>query len=243
MVELDRLKVSLTKNGYFKFAELLKAYSRWEILANADGKHEGIDLVPSQIRNMMDENPQTGEIPAFWDDIRAHGHLAIDAFSVVAMLFSHSRLIQLMIQASEGRPEFTGYILRGDLLQEKEYTNLAYTLGCFGLSDYRRGSGAVEYNLTPVVYHLRQAHDLVRLLLRSKLQRSGWIDPALNPLSPDRPLLEEMKDHNFHRVLSMEWDRFSVWLEGTLEMPEFVGKFGLREVKLFSTPIILPPGR
>src|ERR1051326_8772395 len=142
MVDLDTLRVSLTKNGVFKIAELVKMYPDSQVLDHVYGDHEGINVAKSMIANMMDADIRTGLAPAYWDDIRPQGDHAIDAFTVVAMLFSHGALIDLMKRSSEGRPEYTGHFFRGDLNigkgSEKAYTNLAYSLACFGLSTYRR---------------------------------------------------------------------------------------------------------
>lgn len=159
MIDLATLRVSLTKNGFFKVAELVKMYAGAEVLDHVRGDHVGINIARSQIANMMDADIRTGLAPAYWDDIRDQGEHAIDAFTVVVMLFSHGAIIDLMQRASEGRAEYTGYFLRGDLKadkagkgSEKAHTNFAYALACFGLSRYRRGAHAVEYNLQPVVY-------------------------------------------------------------------------------------------
>lgn len=237
MIDLNQLKVSLTKNGCFKVAEVLKAYSRWEVLDHVEGRHEGIDVKRSQIANMLDMNPATDEIPAFWDDIRHHGNQSIDAFTLVAMLFSHEKVIRLMVEASRNQPEYTGYFLRKDL-SNKEYTNLAYAFGCFGISDYRPGQSTVEYDLVPAIYHLREHGKLVQELLTSKLKRAGWKDPRGNRLSTDGSLFEELQKHRFHRVLSMEWERFEQWLNGHLDMEPVLTRFGLREVGLFKSPFV-----
>ena len=63
MVDFESLKVSLTKNGYFKVAELLKVHSRSEVLDNLVGTHPRINIVRSQIANMLDCNSATNEVP------------------------------------------------------------------------------------------------------------------------------------------------------------------------------------
>jgi hypothetical protein len=239
MVNFDLLRVSLTKNGYFKVAELLKGHPRSEVLDYAEGHYKGINVKRSQLANMLDGNPTTGHIPEYWDSIRVHGHQAIDAFTVVAMLFSHHRFIRLLQTASEGRPEFAGYFLRTDLTT-KEFTNLAYALGCFGLWRYRRAAGAVEYTLAPVVYRLRSVGSLVRDLLEHKLKRAGWRDPRYYRTSPDREFMVEAQSHQLHRVFSMTWPLFSDWMEGRLRIKAPEGPFGIREVGLFDSPIQSP---
>src|SRR5260370_4906142 len=106
MIDLDSLRVSLTKNGFFKVAELLRMHASDQILDRVGGEHPGINLVASQIANMLDADPRTGLAPAYWDEIRALGDHAVDAFTVVAMLFSHGTFIRLMQQGSEGRSEY-----------------------------------------------------------------------------------------------------------------------------------------
>src|SRR5437870_3126207 len=128
MIDLQSLRVSLTKNGYFKVAELLKAHTRRDVLENAFGVHQGINIIASQIGNMLDVNTITNDVPEYWDEIRDHGWEGIDALTVVAMLMSHHRIIGIMKAASAGRPEFQGYFLRDDFPQKKEYTNFAYAL-------------------------------------------------------------------------------------------------------------------
>jgi len=232
MVDFELLRVSLTKNGYFKIAWLLRHYSRFDVLDHVYGDVRGVNLAKSQVANMLDVDMVSGEIPEYWDQARVRGEHELDAFCVLAMLFSHHRLIALMQAGSQGRPEFTGYFLREDL-GEKEYTNFAYALGCFGLSEYRRGAGAVSYDLSPVIYHLRNSSDIVAALLRRKLQRAGWRDPDRFGVRPDREFAAELRANNVHGVLSMEWSRFNAFLAGRLRMEEPVGRFGLTEVGLF----------
>lgn len=240
MVDLTTLRVSLTKNGAFKIAELVKMYPGSEVLDHVSGEHAGINVVRSQIANMMDADIRTGLAPAYWDDIREHGHHAIDALTVVAMLFSHGAIIDLMQRASANRPEYTGYFLRGDLHagkgSGKAYTNLAYALACFGLSPYRPGVGAVEYNLQPVVYHLLGAGEIVHDLLRQKFLRSGWREQL------DGNLFNALEANGANRVMSMEWDHFDGWLKGRLRMRQApITSFGLSDVGMFTaTPRLHP---
>jgi hypothetical protein len=240
MIDLASLRVSLTKNGVFKVAELVKMYPGAQVLDHVYGDHVGINVVKSQIANLMDADIRTGLAPAYWDDIRAHGDHAIDALTVVALLFSHGAIIDLMRRASEGRAEYTGYFLRGDLRagkgSEKAHTNLAYALACFGLSLYRRGHGTVEYNLQPVVYHLLRAGEIVHDLLRQKFLRAGWREQI------DGNLFKALEEQRAHRVMSMKWGHFSAWLKGKLKLPQPTpGLFGLRDVGMFSSHPRLHP--
>ena len=119
--------------------------------------------------------------------------------------------------------------------QLKEYTNFAYSLACFGLSQYRRGAGAVSYNLAPAIYQLRAPAraEILQDLLRHKLQRAGWRDPDLYPVNAGLPFMDELQSNNVHKVFSMQWPRFASFLNGNLRMTEPAVPFGLREVGLF----------
>jgi DNA-directed RNA polymerase subunit L len=231
MTDLNLLRHSLTKNGAFKIAAFVKQHSLFDMLEHLEDGPRGMRVTTSQIANMMDA--LSGEIPEYWHAIKELGDQAIDAFTVVTSLVSHHAMIDLMQKSSEGRPEFTGYFLRTDISagagSGKVFTNVAYAMGCFGLSvpRYVRGARAVSYNLAPVIYHLRDAGNLVHDLLRKKLRRARWT-------GTDGTLMDELQALRFHRVFSMEWPRFSQWLDNRLRIARPAGTFGIQETGLFS---------
>ena len=57
MSGLEELKVSLTKNGYFKVADVIANHPRHEVLANIRGRYPGINLDRAQIANMLSADP------------------------------------------------------------------------------------------------------------------------------------------------------------------------------------------
>ena len=65
---LDALKVSLTKNGYFKVAEVIKKHPRNEILDNIEGVHEGINIEAAQVKGMLSYDESQNEFPEVWDE-------------------------------------------------------------------------------------------------------------------------------------------------------------------------------
>ena len=77
MPGLAELKVSLTKNGYFKVVEVIVRHPRHEVLANLRGTHMGINLDRAQIANMLSADPETGELPEEWDEVRQYPQRAI----------------------------------------------------------------------------------------------------------------------------------------------------------------------
>src|SRR5262249_48289081 len=155
-----RLRVSLTKNGYLKIAELVRRHPRWEVLDNVRNRYRHINLARSQAAKIMGEGI-SGELPEFWDEIRAYDNRAVDGFVLVAIIMSHADLIRLLIEADQG--EMKGCLDRGDI-GEKAYTNLVYAMSQCGLCDYVRGAESVNYDMRGLVYDLREAGPLVRQL-------------------------------------------------------------------------------
>ena len=182
MLQLERLRVSLTKNGYLKIANLVRHHARWDVLGNAEGSHHGINIKRSQISNIMCADPITGQLPEFWDGIKRFRDEAIDAFTLVAVILSHEKLIETFRRASAGN-------MRRRLRKErhcsrKEYTNLVYAMASLGLCQYVKGADVVAYDFYRLIYNLRGPRRLVQLI-ESKLERCGWLDPRHYPHSTD----------------------------------------------------------
>jgi hypothetical protein len=216
MVDLENLRVSLTKNGYLKIATLVELHPSDEMLDHATGSHPGVNLVASQVGNVLCAD-QTGMVPGLWDAVRGHDRDTIRAFTLIAVVFSHHRLIETFLSAGQGTPR--GTILRTDFATEKEYTNLAFALAEVGAARYARGANQIEYDLTPVIEQLRDVGPLVGRLLQAKLRRCGWRDPDEYPVSADLPLLNECRRQRFHEVLGQSFQQFSAWISGSPRRP------------------------
>lgn len=67
MIELENLCVSLTKNGYLKISQLVQLHPRNEILDNVYDVHKGINLVKSQVANILGADARSGFVPSYWD--------------------------------------------------------------------------------------------------------------------------------------------------------------------------------
>ncbi len=228
MIDVKRLRVSLTKNGYLKIAEVIRQHHRFEVLDHLEGSLPGINLKRSQISNILSVDPATKQLPKFWDEIREYGDAAIDAFTFIAIILSHHKFIQLYTEASQGwLGTFRGRFRRDDL-KEKEYTNLVYAMAELNLCEYERGSEDIAYDLYPVVYFTLPAHDLVRDLIASKLARCGWRDPSIFPGSPHKELIQECRALALNRVFSMKWLDFKAWVAGELDIDPPDVQFGLR---------------
>lgn len=93
---LDALKVSLTKNGYFKVAEVIKKHPRNEILDNIGGVYEGINIEAAQIKGMLSYNETTNEFPEVWDEVKELGDKAVEALVFISIIYSHKTLIEVL---------------------------------------------------------------------------------------------------------------------------------------------------
>jgi hypothetical protein len=89
MSGLHELNVSLTKNGYFKVADVIAKHPRHEVLNKIRSTYAGINLDRAQIANMLSADPSTKELPEEWDEIRNYSKRAIDALVFISILFSH----------------------------------------------------------------------------------------------------------------------------------------------------------
>ena len=209
MPGLDELKVSLTKNGYFKVADVIAKHPRHEVLDNIRGTYPDINLDRAQIVKMLSADLVTKELPEEWDEIRNYDKRAIEAFVFIAVLFSHHMLINVFAKSMTA--EMRGVLKREDLT-DKAYTNLAYSMKTIGLCPYIPGADSIDYNLTPLFKEM-SIGPLVKRLLARKLATTGWQEPGPNdPFI--RTFYEQCFHFGFHRTLGISERQFQDWLEG-----------------------------
>jgi hypothetical protein len=216
MVEVENLIVSLTKNGGLKTARLVMIYPSNEILDHVSGSIPHVNLVRSQVANILCADPLTDSVPALWDAIRDADRPTIQAFTFVAILFSHHRLIEAF--RNGGRGAATGTIFR-EGMSEKEYTNLQFMMAEVGLCEYARGTDQASYDMAPLVRQLQSVGDLVGQLLRAKLRRCGWRDPDVFVAAPDLPLPQQCIEEGFNEVFGMTSRQFTRWIGGRPTQP------------------------
>lgn len=205
---LDALKVSLTKNGYFKVAEVIKKHPRNEILDNIEGVYEGINIEAAQIKGMLSYNEATQEFPEVWDEVRALGDNAVEALVFISIIYSHKTLIEVLSKSKLS--EMRGCLKRDDLA-EKAYTNLVYSMHKQGMCPINQGAHETYYDVSPLF--LLEIGPLVKKVIGYKLQKTGWKAPA-----PDdyfsRDFYEQCAYYGFHDVLGISMEQFKQWLEG-----------------------------
>jgi hypothetical protein len=209
MPGLHELNVSLTKNGYFKVADVIEKHPRHEVLDNIRGTYVGVNLDRAQIANMLSADPSTKELPEEWDEIRNYSKRAIDALVFISILFSHHTFITVF--AKSRTAEMRGVLHREDL-GDKAYTNVVYSMQILGLCAYIPGADAIDYNLTPLFKEL-SIGPLVKRILTRKLTRTCWKEPGPNdPFT--RTFYEQCFYFGFHHTLGISERQFHDWLEG-----------------------------
>jgi hypothetical protein len=209
MPGLHELNVSLTKNGYFKVADVIAKHPRHEVLDNIRGTYATINLDRAQITNMLSADPITKELPEEWDEIRNYSKRAIDALVFISILFSHHTFITVF--AKSRTAEMRGVLHREDL-GDKAYTNVVYSMQTLGLCAYIPGADAIDYNLTPLFKEL-SIGPLVKRILARKLAKTCWKEPGPNdPFT--RTFYEQCFHFGFHHTLGVSERQFQDWLEG-----------------------------
>jgi hypothetical protein len=169
MTDLSRLKVSLTKHGAHKVAPLLKKYRPDRVLRRLSGSQPGINIEAAQARATL--AARDGVVPPLWFQAKRLGPSAINALVFVAIVLSHHRLLEAM-RRSQKRKAHRGTIVKGRILDGKEFTNFSDDIKQLGFSARRTQHEAV-YDLDPL-YRIPGLGKLVAQLLALKLRAAGW---------------------------------------------------------------------
>ncbi|TKG91462.1 hypothetical protein EYV94_20755 [Puteibacter caeruleilacunae] len=203
---LDGHTVSLTKNGYFKLAKLIRRYKRTEILDNL----AEINLNFTQARKMLAGRKDNHNLPEAWDTIKDYNEPALYSLLLFSIIFSHKNFITLFKNATNA--EMKGAIKR-DPDDVKTYTNLAYALNEGGLAtDFSNGANITTYDLSPI-FIKNEIGPLAKEVLTGHLKNMGWNEP--NKDEPfNRTFYEVLKGYEFNRVLGVSFEQFKDWLEG-----------------------------
>jgi hypothetical protein len=199
MLELKRLKVSLTKHGAHKIALLLSRYNSNEVLKHLRNSVRGINIDRVQARKNLSVDAGDN-VPVVWDKVRALGQRGINALTLIAIIFSHHKLIRAMARGRTG--PFRGTIRRGKGLNGKEFTNFAHTLEALGFSTAHT-KNKVAYDLRKL-FEIDGLNDLVAQLLSIKFKAAGW--------DGRRSLASEMIENGFHDVLAISSYKLRTWL-------------------------------
>jgi hypothetical protein len=195
VTDLRRLKVSLTKHNAHKIARLLKDYPASEVFDRLDE----VRAEKAQARKNL--SVLAGDaLPPVWARTQALGADAIDALVMVAIVFSHTDLIEAMSGASQ-RQGFTGRIERSKQLEGKAYTNFVRIIDQLGFAT-KVDSAGITFNLKGM-FRISGLGPLVSQLLELKLLDARW-DRA-NTVS------EESTKLGFQRVFGISAKEMRSW--------------------------------
>lgn len=201
MTDLRNLKVSLTKHGAHKIADLIKAFPRDLVLQNIWDQYQSIKINLAQTKRNLSAQPN-GTLPYIWDEVRKLGDEHVNDLVLLAIIFSHHRLIETMIQSSTS--EKNGTILRGKVIDDKEFTNFACVLDELGFANHH-SSQQISYDLTRIFKKFELIPLIIQLLI-FKLREAGWDSKT--------DFIDECVASEFFKVFGVTEVYFKNWLLG-----------------------------
>lgn len=201
MTNINKLTTSLTKHGAHKIALLLKKFDKDEILNHLTKSVPSVNIETVQARKNLSCN-KDNTVPDLWNEAKECGDNAINGLVLIAIIFSHYRLIHAMdISATD--EVFTGRINRGDYLDGKEFTNFAHTLDELGYGT-EHTKDYIGYNLEKL-FHIDNLNILATKLLTLKLDKAGW--------DHSNSFIDEINNNEFHKVFSITENQLTNWLQ------------------------------
>ena len=208
MPGLDELKVSLTKNGFNKIADVLFQVGSAVLLENLDGTVDGAHINDAQTKKMLSYDETQQAFPPVWEQARSLGQQPLRALSFIAILFSHRTYINAFTAGSVG--EMRGLLTRSSV-GDKAYTNIVALMRDLGLTPVGIGSQQCDYNLAPL-FEDRRAGPLAKQVLELKLEETGWTPPGNDDFRRD--FYEQCFHFGFDKVLSLSPKQFTDWMDG-----------------------------
>ncbi len=200
MTNLARLKVSLTKHGAHKVADLIEAFPRSQVLNNTWDSYQGIKIDQAQTRSNLSIHSD-GTLPEIWDEVRQLSDEHVEDLVLLAIIFNHHDLIETMTTASTGVKR--GTVERGGVISGKAFTNFACILEELGFS-ITHNSLRVSYGLSRI-FNKFELIPLIVQLLTLKLRKAGW--------DGSNDFIDECIALNFHGVFGVTEEYFRNWLQ------------------------------
>ena len=197
-MELTKLKVSLTKHGAHKIALLLNRVPIDEVLTSTWGRFSDVKIDKAQAVTNL--SARGGKLPSIWTSAKRQGQETVNALVLLAIVFSHHKLITAM--KSGGISDGRGTIVRGDVLTGKEYTNFAHTLEELGYST-SHSVNHVSYDLTKL-FHIPGLNILALDLFGMKFKSAGW--------DGSTELIDELFNQGIEKVFAIPQARIEQWL-------------------------------
>jgi hypothetical protein len=208
MLKLRALSVSLTKHGAHKVADLLQKYGTNGLLERLTGAEPGINIDDAQARSNLSVSGNV--VPEVWGKARAAGQPALNALVLIAIIFSHHRLIRAMREGGRGY-SMGGIIERGAVLDDKEFTNFAHTIQELGYST-SHSPMSVHYDLRRI-FEIEDFHRLALELISLKFAGSVW--------DTRKSLIDELVEGDLNEVFAISPEQLKRWLRtGDIDLSE-----------------------
>lgn len=199
MIDLSRLSVSLTKHGAHKLAPLLEKYETGEILTKLWAVDLGIKIELAQAKKHLSVDG-SGTVPVVWDKAKDAGSESIGGLVLIAIIFSHHKLIEAL---REGRTApFRGTVARDLTLGGKAFTNTAHIIEKLGYS-VSHTQDQVSYNFVKL-FDIPGLNELALELIGLKLRVAGWDGRT--------SLIDELIRLKLNEVFAITEDQFRNWL-------------------------------
>ncbi len=209
MIDLAKLKVSLTKHGAHKIFKIMKNASPDEVLNHIDDTALNIHIDAAQTRKNMSIRSD-GSVPGYWMLAKGHGEQHLKFLVLLAICHSHHSIIEAL---KYSKPRLgNGVVLRGQVLDGKKYTNLANNFDELGFLMHHNEQG-FEYDFSQVFTLLRFS-ELYRQLIKDKLVECG-MDESIG----DSMLIETAIQLELNVVLGLTDNEYRSWL--SVGTPEF----------------------
>ncbi|WP_219861511.1 hypothetical protein [Vreelandella piezotolerans] len=204
---------SLTKHGAHKINVLLKTFGAEGVLDNLGGGLDDVHIdLPQAKKNLSAYN---GIVPQFWNDAATSGDRALNGLVFIAIVLSHSDLVQAMKRGALGNCK--GRIEKGEVIDHKAFTNFKHTIEELG---FATGSSTsyVSYDLEDI-FTTSELPPLARALIFSKINhaRDG----------KEFDLKEAVVEERLDLVFSIKPELLLGWLfpeEELMEVDEEVAK-------------------
>ena len=220
MTDLNRLTVSLTKQGAYRVFPLLRNHEPEDWVAAAERLSEnapvGQKLDFAQFRKTLSATTRNGvtAVPDVWRRARVAGDITLRQLVLISMMFSHHVYIQAM--KNSGNEYGVGRIDPGRDFPNntKSFTNFRGNLRELGFVR-DEPDGAVTFDFR-AFFENEELPALVSELLRIKMLSAGW-----NPDRGDLPdLIEECIRFDLHQVFGLPADEFRAWLQDMDVLPD-----------------------
>jgi len=216
VVKLNRLKVSLTKNGYHKIWKVIKDFPINEVLENTDGGVPDVHIDLAQARGILCGDDQN-RIPIEWEKVKNLGDDAIRNLVFIAIIYSHNDLINELKKSKTSK--YKGILRRMGGLTEKAYTNFVYTMEEYGFISNSQHD-QITYDLSNI-FHDPSLAPLARKVIEYKLEDAGW--------DREENFFDACNALAINDVLSVDKVSFKSWLN---QIPILEEKFEISDADL-----------